>query len=72
MLSSATLLGVVDEAASPPINFLPALWRGWNLVIDVYFYKVYLNTMDICFYWLLSRVQYGQALEGSAPILRVL
>ena len=33
---------------------------------------MYLNTLDICFRWILSRVQYGQSLGGSAPILRVL
>ena len=32
-LASAALLGVVGEAASPPIKFLPALWRSWNILI---------------------------------------
>ena len=33
---------------------------------------MYLNTLDICFRWILSHVWSGQSLEGSAPILRVL
>ena len=37
-----------------------------------YFYRVCFNTLDICLCWLLSRVQYGNLLEGSAPILNVL
>ena len=41
-LASAALLGVVGGAASPPINFLPVLWCGWNLPIGFFlFYKVY-------------------------------
>ena len=34
-LASTTLLGVVGEAASPPIKFLTALWRGLHIPIDV-------------------------------------
>ena len=35
------LLGLVDEAASPPIVFTPALCRDFNLPIGfVYLYKV--------------------------------
>ena len=34
-------LGLVDEAASTPIVFTPALWLGFHLTIGfVYFYKV--------------------------------
>ena len=40
--------------------------------IFIYFYKVYLNTLDVLFFWLLSHFQYVNLLEGSAPILRVL
>ena len=47
-------------------------WHGWLLPIIVYFYKVYLNTFDVWFFWILIRVQSGQFLEGSAPFLRVL
>ena len=71
-LLARTFLGLVVEAASPPVNFMPALWSGWHLTIDVYFYKVYLNTLDILFSWLLIRVRSGQSLKESAPILRVL
>ena len=39
---------------------------------NIYIYKVYLNTLDICFLWILSHVQYRYLLEGSALILRVL
>ena len=71
-LASAALLGGFGEAASPSVKFLPALWSGWHLPFVVYFYKVHLNTLDICFCWLLSRVRSGHSLEGSALILRVL
>ena len=37
----------------------------------IYFYKVYINTLDICFRWLLSHVRYGNLLKISALILRV-
>ena len=47
-------------------------WHGRLLPIIVFFYKVYLNTLDICLILLLSRVQSGKLLEGSAPFLRVL
>ena len=71
VLASADLLGVVGEVASPPIKFLPSLWSGWRMPFVVYFYKVYLNTSNICFFWLLSRVWYGLSLGGYALILRV-
>ena len=32
-LSNAALLGVVGEAAYPPVKFIPALWSGWHLPI---------------------------------------
>ena len=70
-LASAALLGVLGEVASPPINFLPVLWSGFHIPFVVYFYKFYLKTLDVCLRWLLSRVQYGHSLRGSAPILRV-
>ena len=28
--------GLVSEAAPPPINFTPALWRGWNIPVIVF------------------------------------
>ena len=40
--------------------------------IIIYFYKVWLNTLDICFSWLLSHIWYGHLLKGSAPILRII
>ena len=46
-LSRAALLRVVGDSDSFPIKFLLALWRGWHLPFVVYFYKVYLNTLDI-------------------------
>ena len=45
-------------------------WHGRLLPIIVLFYKVYINTLDICLHWLFSRVRSGQSLEGSAPFLR--
>ena len=33
MIASAALLGVVGKADSPPVEFLPAPWRGWLLPI---------------------------------------
>ena len=71
-LTSAALIGVLGETASPPIKFLLALWRSWHLSFFVYFYKVYLNTLDICFCCILSRALSGQQLKGSALILRLL
>ena len=70
-LASVALLKIFGKVASPPIKFLPALWRIWNLPFVLNFYKVYINTLDICFFWIPSRVQSGHLLEGSALILRV-
>ena len=39
---------------------------------DAYSNEVYLNTLDIFFCWILSCVWFGQSIEGSATILRVL
>ena len=36
-LDSAALLGVGGEAASPPIYFIPTLWRSWLLPIGFLF-----------------------------------
>ena len=47
-------------------------WHGWMSAHNIYSHKVYLNTLDICFLWILSHVQYRYLLEGSALILRVL
>ena len=47
-------------------------WNGRLLSITVFFYKVYLNTLDICLFCLLGRVLSGQSIESSAPLLRVL
>ena len=41
------------------------------MTIIVLFYNVYLNTLDICLLWILSWVQSGKLLEGSAQFLRV-
>ena len=38
----------------------------------IYFYKLCLNTMNICFRWLLRHVQYWHLLKVSALIFRVL
>ena len=46
-------------------------WHGWILP-NICFYKVYLNTLDSCLHWLLSHLQSGKSIEGSAPFLRVL
>ena len=40
-LASAAVLGVLGEAASSTVKFLPALCRGRHLSIRVFFYKVY-------------------------------
>ena len=71
-LVSATLLGVgrrggcsslLCPAKTGTVGFPP---------IIIYFYKVYLNILDIFFRRLLSHVQYGHLLKGYTPILRVL
>ena len=67
-----TLSGLFGEADYPPVNFIPALWRGWHLPIYFYFYKVYLNTLDICFLCILNCVRSGQLLEVSTMLLGVL
>ena len=46
-------------------------WHSWLMTIIVLFYNVYLNTLDICLLWILSWVQSGKFLEGSAQFLRV-
>ena len=38
---SAPLLGVVVDVASPPVNFIPALWQGWNIPISFFLQGVY-------------------------------
>ena len=70
-LVSATLLGVGRQGGcsshlSPDNNVTFGFFQFF------YFYKVYINTLDACFWWLLIRVLYGHSLEGSALILRVL
>ena len=71
-LVSATLLGVGRRGGSSSRRFPAKTGTVVFPTIIIYFYKVYLNTLDICFRWLLGHVQYGQSLEGSAPILRFL
>ena len=69
-LSARPFLGSVRKAAPPPVCLLPILARLASS--HYYFYKVYLNTLDICLRWILSYVWYGRYLEGSALFLRVL
>ena len=71
-LVSATLLGVSRRGGSSSRRFPAKTGTVGFPTIIIYFYKVYLNTLDICFRWILGHVQYGQSLEGSAPILRFL
>ena len=47
-------------------------WHGWLILVIDLFYKVYPNTFDICFRYIISCVQYGSSLEGPAQLLRVL
>ena len=47
-------------------------WQYWHgRLMPIFFYKVYLNTLDICLPWLLSHVRSRRLIEGSAPFLRV-
>ena len=41
-------------------------WHGRLLTIIIYFYKVYLNTLDVFFCWILICVRSGHSLEESA------
>ena len=68
-LSARPFLGLFGKVDSPPVFFCQD-WHGRLLPIIVLFYKVYINTLDICLHWLFSRVRSGQSLEGSAPFLR--
>ena len=55
-LVSATLIGFVSKAASTPmINLMCPSHLASALLVLVYFYKVYSNTLDICLLWILSR-----------------
>ena len=62
--------GLVGKATYPPVKFIPSLWRGWLLPVVVYFYNVYLNTLDIFFWasqpWLIWIIVQGicSDLEG--------
>ena len=67
-LSARTLLGSVAEVYPPPVCFLPRMELSSSAHYYL-FYKLYLNTLDICLCWILSHVQSGQSLEGSAPFL---
>ena len=54
------LSGLVGKADSPPIKFIPALWRVLHLPIVVFFLQgVYSNTLD---FWV--------NLDVSTPFLR--
>ena len=45
--------------------------HGRILPVIAYFYKVYINTLEVCFHWILSHILYGHSLEGYNPLLRV-
>ena len=47
--------GLVCEAASPPVNFIPTFWGGCNQTF-FFFYKVYSNTLGIFLLWILIHV----------------
>ena len=70
-LSEQPFLGLVGEAAPPPVCFLPILARSASTHY-CFFNKVYLKTLDIFLTWILIRVWYGKFLEGSSPLLSVL
>ena len=61
-LSAQSFLGLVGEAAPLPIKFKTTLWNFCHLPIIVYFYKVYLSTLDVYFFWILNRVRFGHSL----------
>ena len=43
-LSCAALIGVVGKAASPPVKFITALWRGWLLSIGFFIFTMCVPT----------------------------
>ena len=71
-LVSATLLGVSWRCGCSSHLSPDKTGTVVFQTIIVYFLKVYLNTLDVSFRWLISSVQSGHSLEGSATFLRVL
>ena len=72
-LVRAALLGVGRRGSFSYHMFKPTIWSICNLPIGFFkFYKVYSNTFDVCWRWILSHIRSGQSLEVSAPFLRVL
>ena len=72
LLVIATLLGVSQRGGSSSLLYPAKTGTIGCPPILFIFTKVYFNTLDICFHQLLSHARYGNLLEGSAPILRVL
>ena len=70
-LPARTFLGSSGKADAPPVCLLPRLARSASYHY-CFFNKVYLNTFDVWFHWLLSRIQSAHSLEGFALFLRVL
>ena len=72
LLVSATLPGVDRRGGSSSI-FCPAKndTVGFPTIV-IYFYNMYLNTLNIWFHWLPRHVRYGNLFEVSALIMRVL
>ena len=64
--------GLIGEAAPPLVKFTPAFWRGWHLTIIVLFLKAYLNNLNICLHFILSRDRYGHSLDGPSLFFGVL
>ena len=58
-LVSATLLGVGQQCGSSYRIFPSKTGTVGFSPNIIYFYKLYLSTLYICFLWLLSRVKYG-------------
>ena len=63
-LSSRTFSGSVIEVDAPTVCLLIRLsWLASARYSS--FFKLYLNTSDVCFLWLFIRFQSGNSLEGS-------
>ena len=72
-LSALPFSGLVGKADYPPIRLHPPYGTAGICPLDCcLFTKVYSNTLDIFFCWLLVHIQFGQSLEGSTAFLRVL
>ena len=65
----ANFLGVVREAAFPPmVSLIYPSWIASALLVIVYFYNVYSNTLDICLSWIFSHCPMW--IVSRDPILR--